>query len=184
MERFYYVTGVTMGLLVFLHYCLLIRHKKRERLPPEPRFTVPFLGSHIPMLKEPLRTSLANLAARHGPIVHLRLASRGAVAISSAELAKECFSGERDVVLANRPHPASLRELSFDYTVLTGANYGAHWSTMRRVATVHLLSAHRVNLMSDNVIARQMRSMLRRLVHAATAAGGWRCQGGAEAEAV
>lgn len=37
---------------------------------------------------------------------------------------------------------------------------------------MHLLSAHHVNLMSDNVIAREMRSMLRRLVRATTAAGG------------
>ncbi|KAL6616399.1 hypothetical protein ACP70R_038669 [Stipagrostis hirtigluma subsp. patula] len=167
MERFYLLAIVTFVLFLIQH--LFMRRKKQRRLPPGPRLTVPFLG-HLPLLKKPLHTSLADLARRHGPIIHLRLASRDAVVIASAELAKECFSGELDVALANRPHLPSVREATFDYTVPTAANYGAHWRTMRRVATVNLLSAHRVNLMSDNVIAREVRAMVRRLARAAASA--------------
>nr|CAB3474852.1 unnamed protein product [Digitaria exilis] len=147
------------------------RRKRHQRLPPGPRFAFPILG-HLPLLKKPLQTSLADLAARHGPIVHLRLGARHAFVIGSASLAKECVSGELDVAIANRPHFPSVREASFDYSVLTLANYGAHWRTMRRVATVHLLSAHRVNVMSDNVIARELRAMVRRLARASAAAPG------------
>ncbi|KAL6616400.1 hypothetical protein ACP70R_038670 [Stipagrostis hirtigluma subsp. patula] len=170
MERFHYLAVVTFVLIILLHH-LLMRRKKQQRLPPGPRFAVPILG-HLPFLKKPLQTSLGALAARHGPVLHLRLGRRDAVVISSAEVAKECFSGERDVALANRPHLPSFKEVTFDYSVLTIANYGAHWRTMRRVATVHLLSAHRVNLMSDNVIAREVRTMVRRLAHATAAANG------------
>ncbi|KAF8721682.1 hypothetical protein HU200_022854 [Digitaria exilis] len=136
--------------------------KRSKRLPPGPRFAFPILG-HLPLLKKPLHLSLADLAARHGPIVHLRLGSRHTFVIGSVDLAKECFSGELDVAIANRPHFTSIKEASFDYSVLSLANYGAHWRTMRRVATVHLLSAHRVNIMSDDVIARELRAMVRRL---------------------
>nr|CAB3449642.1 unnamed protein product [Digitaria exilis] len=159
MERFYYVAAVTIVLLVMLHHLLM---KRSKRLPPGPRFAFPILG-HLPLLKKPLHLSLADLAARHGPIVHLRLGSRHTFVIGSVDLAKECFSGELDVAIANRPHFTSIKEASFDYSVLSLANYGAHWRTMRRVATVHLLSAHRVNIMSDDVIARELRAMVRRL---------------------
>ncbi|KAL6593911.1 hypothetical protein ACP70R_048812 [Stipagrostis hirtigluma subsp. patula] len=169
MERFYVVAVLTFVLLFLIQRVFMIRRKKRLRLPPGPRLTVPVLG-HLPLLKKPLQASLADLAARHGPIVHLRLASRDAVVIGSAELAKECFSGELDVALANRPHFPSVREASFDYAVPTLANYGAHWRAMRRVAAVHLLSAHRVNLMSDSVVAREVRAMVRRLARAPSAA--------------
>ncbi|KAF8754016.1 hypothetical protein HU200_011541 [Digitaria exilis] len=161
MERFYSVAAVTVVLLVLLHH-LLMKRRKHQRLPPGPRFAFPILG-HLPLLKKPLHVSLADLAARHGPIVHLRLGSRHTFVIGSVELAKECFSGELDVAIANRPHFPSIKEASFDYSVLSLANYGAHWRTMRRVATVHLLSAHRVNIMSDDVIARELRAMVRRL---------------------
>ena len=170
MEGFYYVAVVTSVLLVLLHH-LLMRRKKQQRLPPGPRFAFPILG-HLPLLKKPLQTSLAGLVSRHGPVVHLRLGGRHAVVIGSAALAKECFSGELDVTIANRPHFPSAREVSFDYSVLTVANYGALWRTMRRVSTVHLLSAHRVNIMSDTIIAGELRAMVRRLARASASAPG------------
>jgi len=168
MEGFYYVAVVTSVLLVLLHH-LLMRRKKQQRLPPGPRFAFPILG-HLPLLKKPLQTSLAGLVSRHGPVAHLLLGRRHAVVIGSAALAKECFSGEVDVAITNRPHFPSAREVTFDYSVLTVANYGALWRTMRRVSTVHLLSAHRVNIMSDTVIARELRAMLRRLARASASA--------------
>jgi hypothetical protein len=166
MESSYYAAAATFLLLFLLHYLLLGGKTKQQRLPPGPRFAFPVLG-HLPLLKKPLQTSFAALAARYGPVLHLRLASRDAVVIGSAELARECLSGERDVTLANRPHFPSFREATFDYAALGIANYGAHWRNMRRVATVHLLSAHRVNIMSDTVIAREVRVMLRRLARSA-----------------
>ncbi|CAD6235914.1 unnamed protein product [Miscanthus lutarioriparius] len=171
MERFYYVAVVTFVFLVLLHHLLMRRGKKQQRLPPGPRFAFPILG-HLPLLKKPLQTSLAGLVSRHGPVVHLRLGGRQAVVIGSAALAKECFSGEVDVAIANRPHFPSAREITFDYSVLTVVNYGALWRTMRRVSTVHLLSAHRVNIMSDTIIARELRAMVRRLARASASAPG------------
>ncbi|KAK3166005.1 hypothetical protein QOZ80_1AG0040370 [Eleusine coracana subsp. coracana] len=169
MERSYYAAAATFLLIFVLHRLFMVR-KKHQRLPPGPPLAFPVLG-HLPLLKKPLQNSLADLAARYGPVLHLRLASRDAVVICSAELAKECFSGDRDIALANRPHFPSFREVSFDFIALGISNYGAHWRNMRRVATVHLLSAHRVNVMSDTVIAREVRAMVRRLARASSSDG-------------
>lgn len=169
MERFYYVAAATFVLVFLLHH--LLTRKKQQRLPPGPRFAYPILG-HLPLVKKPLQTSFADLVSRHGPIIHLRLGRRHAVVVGSAAVAKECFSGELDVAIANRPHFPSAREVTFDYSVLTAVNYGALWRTMRRVSTVHLLSAHRVNVMSDTVIARELRVMVRRLARASASAPG------------
>ena len=116
---------------IMLHH-LLMGHirKRRRRRPPGPRFTLPILG-HLPLLKKPLYASLADLAPRHGPAVHLRFGGRHAVVIGTAGLAKECFSGDLDIAIANRPHLPSMREASFDYSVLTLANFSALWCTMR-----------------------------------------------------
>ncbi|CAO2167095.1 unnamed protein product [Urochloa humidicola] len=168
MERFYAAAAVTLVLLVSLHHLL---NGRKKRLPPGPRLAFPVLG-HLPLLKKPLQTTFAGLTARYGPVFHLRLGNRHAVIVGSASVAKECFSGELDVAIANRPHFPSVREASFDYTLLSISNYGALWRTLRRVATVHLLSAHRVNIMSDTVIARELRVMVRRIARASAAAPG------------
>ncbi|CAM0905209.1 unnamed protein product [Alopecurus aequalis] len=170
--RFYYVAAVTF-LAVFLLHSFLT--KKRRRLPPGPALTLPFLG-HLPFLKKPLHATFARLAARHGPIFSIRLGSRPAVVVASAEAARECFSSELDATLANRPHFPSVREASFDYRVLTLANYGSHWRAARRVAVVHLLSARRVDLMSDGVVARELRALVRRLARAASGGGAARVE--------
>ncbi|KAL6868162.1 hypothetical protein ACP4OV_015007 [Aristida adscensionis] len=172
METFYFVSLLALGLLFLFNHHLLLQQwrKKRLRLPPSPGLALPILG-HLPLLKMPLQRSLADLAARHGPVIRLRLGGRDTVAVASAEAAKECFSGELDAALADRPRLPQARAVSFGYTWLSGAGYGAHWRAMRRVAAVHLLSAHRVSLMSDGAIARELRAMARRLCRAAGAGG-------------
>ena len=70
----------------------------------------------------------------------------------------------------NRTHTRPTLHTMACLFLTTLANYGAAWRTMRRVATVNLLSAHRVNIMSDNVISRELRAMARRLARASAAA--------------
>jgi hypothetical protein len=72
------------------------------------------------------------------------------------------------VTFANRPKFPSQLLVSFNGTGLIASSYGSHWRNLRRVATVQLLSAHRVACMSG-VIAAEIRAMARRLFHAAEA---------------
>uniref|UniRef100_A0A453G1L3 Isoflavone 2'-hydroxylase n=1 Tax=Aegilops tauschii subsp. strangulata TaxID=200361 RepID=A0A453G1L3_AEGTS len=158
--------------MVSATYLLMRKMRGKKRLPPGPGLALPLVG-HLHLLREkPLHVTLAGLAARHGPVLSLRLGRRDAVVVTSLRLAKECFSTELDVNFANRPRFPSAREVSFGYTGLSAASYGPHWRSMRRIATVHLLSARRVDLMSDATIAGETGAMVRRLARAAAAASG------------
>lgn len=142
--------------------------KSKQRLPPSPP-ALPVLG-HLHLLEKPMHAALARLAARYGPVFSLRLGSRNAVVVSSAECASECFT-EHDVCFANRPRLPSLMLISYDGAELPACNYGPYWRNLRRVATVQLLSPHRVGCMSPTICA-QVRAMARRMYRAAAAGPG------------
>uniref|UniRef100_M8AVC7 Isoflavone 2'-hydroxylase n=1 Tax=Aegilops tauschii TaxID=37682 RepID=M8AVC7_AEGTA len=101
---------------------------------------LPLVG-HLHLLREkPLHVTLAGLAARHGPVLSLRLGRRDAVVVTSLRLAKECFSTELDVNFANRPRFPSAREVSFGYTGLSAASYRPHWRSTRPLPPAHAAS--------------------------------------------
>uniref|UniRef100_A0A0E0D746 Cytochrome P450 n=1 Tax=Oryza meridionalis TaxID=40149 RepID=A0A0E0D746_9ORYZ len=137
-------------------------------LPPSPP-AIPFFG-HLHLIDKPFHAALSRLAERHGPVYSLRLGSRNAVVVSSPECARECFT-DNDVCFANRPRFPSQMLATFNGTSLGSANYGPHWRKLRRIATVHLLSAHRVSGMAG-IISREARHMVRRMYRAATASAG------------
>ncbi|CAM0943204.1 unnamed protein product [Alopecurus aequalis] len=167
-----YVAIISLPFLLLLHYILgkfsnASKKGTAQRPPPTPP-SILFLG-HVYLVSKPFHTSLCRLAARLGPVFSLRLGSRRAVVVSSAQGARECFT-EHDVTFANRPSfPSS--ELVFPGHLLATANHGQHLRHLRSVSAVQLLSAHRVDCMSG-VIAAEVRAMVRRLCHATNADDG------------
>ncbi|XP_040378552.1 cytochrome P450 81Q32-like [Oryza brachyantha] len=165
---------LSIAILFLLHYCLVGRGGdggsggKAARLPPGPP-AVPVLG-HLHLVKKPMHVTMSRLAERYGPVFSLRLGSRRAVVVSSPECARECFT-EHDVTFANRPRFESRLLISFNGAALIASSYGAHWRNLRRIVAVHLLSAHRVSLMSG-LIAGEVRAMVRRMYRAAAASPG------------
>uniref|UniRef100_A0A0D9ZDD1 Cytochrome P450 n=1 Tax=Oryza glumipatula TaxID=40148 RepID=A0A0D9ZDD1_9ORYZ len=145
-----YIAIFSIAILLLIHF-LLFRRRGRSNgmpLPPSPP-AIPFLG-HLHLIDKPLHAALSRLAERHGPVFSLRLGSRNAVVVSSPECARECFT-DNDVCFANRPQFPSQLPASFNGTTLAFAHYGPHWRNLRRIATVHLLSARRVSSMSGVV---------------------------------
>jgi hypothetical protein len=169
-----YIAILSCAFLFLVHYVLgKVSDGRRGKkgavqLPPSPP-AIPFLG-HLHLVGKPIHVCMCRLAARLGPVFSLRLGSRRAVVVSSSECARECFT-EHDVTFANRPKFPSQLLVSFNGTALVTSSYGPHWRNLRRVATVQLLSAHRVACMSG-VIAAEVRAMARRLFHAAEASPG------------
>ncbi|XP_066323363.1 cytochrome P450 81Q32-like [Miscanthus floridulus] len=168
-----YIAVLSVAFLFLLHYIVGRvggggKSKDSQHLPPSPP-AIPFLG-HLHLVKSPFHAALTRIAARHGPVFSMRMGSRRAVVVSSPECAKECFT-EHDVNFANRPMFPSMRLVSFDGALLSVSSYGPYWRNLRRVATVQLLSAHRVACMTP-VIAAEVRAMVRRMDHAAAAAPG------------
>ncbi|CAN6297700.1 unnamed protein product [Urochloa humidicola] len=170
-----YVAVLSLLFLLATHR-LLSRHRSKKRskqqLPPGP-LAVPVLG-HLHLLSKPFHHSLARLAARYGPVFSLRLGSRDAVVVSSAEHARECLT-EHDVTFASRPHFPTMSLMTYGGTTMGNCRYGPRWRHLRRVAAVHLLSARRVSAMLP-AVAAEVRAMVRRVCRAAAPGGAARVE--------
>ncbi|XP_010936531.1 cytochrome P450 81Q32 [Elaeis guineensis] len=155
-------------LALFLSFLLLLLVKvilfpspssKKNLSPPSPP-SIPIIG-HLHLFKKPLHRTLADLSARYGPAILLRFGSRPVLVVSSARLAEECFT-KNDVAFASRPQLHSTRRLTYNYTTLAAASYGANWRNLRRIATVELLSSARLKSLSD-IRAEEVRALMSRL---------------------
>ncbi|CAN6216320.1 unnamed protein product [Urochloa humidicola] len=73
--------------LTFLYALHSRRHTSGLRLPPSP-YALPFLG-HLHLLAPLPHQALHRLAARHGPLLYLRLGSVPAIAACSPDAARE-----------------------------------------------------------------------------------------------
>lgn len=145
-----------LPLLLIPLYLLSCRQKvpsngggRGNKIPSPP--ALPVLG-HLHLLKKPLHRSLAALAARYGGgrdgagLLLLRFGATPVLLVSSPSIAEECFT-VHDVALADRPGFASRRALiGGDCPSIALASYGPLWRHLRRIATVHALSAHRLSL--------------------------------------
>jgi cytochrome P450 len=149
-------------ILVFMIYIFLENYlrKKKYRLPPSPALSVPIIG-HLYLIKKPLHRTLAKLANKYGPILYLKFGSRPVVIVSSPSAAEECFT-KNDIAFANRPGLLAGKHLGYNYTTLVWASYGSHWRNLRRIASLELLSSHRLQ-MFYGVRADEVRSLISHL---------------------
>uniref|UniRef100_A0A2P2JHT3 Uncharacterized protein MANES_17G096500 n=2 Tax=Rhizophora mucronata TaxID=61149 RepID=A0A2P2JHT3_RHIMU len=139
------------ALLVVIYYCLTAVHarksKKEGTRPPEAAGSWPIIG-HLHLLggeNKLLHKILGGLADMHGPIFTIRLGIRQAAEVSNWEVAKECFT-TNDRVFSQRPKSLAGKIIGYDHAMFGLAPYGKYWRDMRKIATVHLLSNHRLEL--------------------------------------
>ncbi|CAL4936085.1 unnamed protein product [Urochloa decumbens] len=165
-----YVAALSFLFLFAIHRFLSRRHgKSSKHQPPPGPLAVPVLG-HLHLLEKPFHHSLARLAARYGPVFSLRLGSRDAVVVSSAEHARECLT-EHDVTFASRPHFPTMSLMTYGGTTVGNCRYGPRWRLLRRVSAEHLLSPGRVSAMQP-AVAAEVRAMVQRVCRAAASAPG------------
>ncbi|CAN8276487.1 unnamed protein product [Cochlearia groenlandica] len=142
---FYYII-IILPIAIFL----LLAYKQNSKpkthrfnLPPSPPYSLPILGHHH-ILKPPVHRLFHRLAKTHGPIFSLKFGSRLTVIISSSSLASECFTGQNDVVLSNRPHFLTAKYVAYNYTTVGTTPYGDHWRNLRRICSLEILSTNRL----------------------------------------
>ncbi|KAJ1690206.1 hypothetical protein LUZ63_014361 [Rhynchospora breviuscula] len=133
--------------------------KHTANLPPSPP-SFPIIG-HLHLLKKPLHHSLSLLSARYGPILYLRFGYRPTLVISSPQLAEECFT-TNDVTFANRPSFPSVKEVTNNFSTLIFSDYSPLWRHLRKIATVQVLSNHRL-LSSTSARDGEARYLVHRL---------------------
>ncbi|OWM70819.1 hypothetical protein CDL15_Pgr014492 [Punica granatum] len=148
--------------LLFIAFYSIARHliHKIRNLPPSPFPTLPVLG-HLHLLKKPLHRTLAAISHRHGPVLLLQFGFRRVLVVASPSAAEECLT-KNDIIFANRPHLLAGKYLGYNYTSLAWSSYGEHWRNLRRIASLELLSSHRLNNLSG-IRAEEVTTLVKRL---------------------
>ncbi|KAJ1419095.1 Cytochrome P450 [Sesbania bispinosa] len=102
-----------------------------------------------------------NMADKHGPIFYDNTWFIQSSSMSSWEMAKECFT-VHDKAFSTRPCVASSKLLAYNYAMFGFAPYGPYWREMRKLATIELLSNHRLELLK-NIRISELEAAIREL---------------------
>ncbi|CAM6116413.1 unnamed protein product [Calypogeia fissa] len=130
-------------LLVGLLYRREGSQSKRRQLPPGPGGW-PILGC-LPLLSATMpHESLYELSKQYGPLMFMRLGSVKTVVVTSAKFA-ELVLKTNDKVMASRPRLIVPYEFLYNGADVAFAPYGPQWRYLRRVCTMGLLTATRIN---------------------------------------
>ncbi|KAG9440790.1 hypothetical protein H6P81_020955 [Aristolochia fimbriata] len=145
---------VGFGLVALVLFNMLLVSKRRNRgkahgevEPPEATGRWPIIG-HLLLLggKQPIMRTLGALADKYGSAFVLWVGVHRTLVISSAELARECFT-THDKVLASRPRSTAGKHLGSDYALFAFSSYGPYWREVRKVVVSNLLSSQQVDLL-------------------------------------
>jgi hypothetical protein len=111
---------------------------------PSPRGRLPVIG-HLHLVGSLPHVSLRDLAAEHGRdgLMLLRLGAVPTLVVSS-RAAAEAVLRTHDHVFASRAHSPVTDILFYGSTDVAFCPYGDHWRQVKKISTMHLLTARKV----------------------------------------
>ncbi|KAH9753341.1 Xanthotoxin 5-hydroxylase CYP82C4 [Citrus sinensis] len=145
------VAAILITLLIILYTSLLVSRNllrkytsKKKRGAPEAGGAWPVIGHlHILGGPEPLHRVLGSMADKYGPIFTIKIGINRALVVSSWEMAKECLT-TNDKIFASRPKTLAMEILGYNFSMFGSSPYGSYWRETRKIATLELLSKHRL----------------------------------------
>lgn len=90
--------------------------------------------------------TLGNMVKKYGPIFTVRLGVHQTLIINSWEIAKECFT-VNDKSFASRPKLVAAEVMGYNYGMIGFSPYGDYWRHVRKIATLEILSNHRLEML-------------------------------------
>nr|CAB3496496.1 unnamed protein product [Digitaria exilis] len=145
MELFHLYTPLCVILIASSLYLLrtFVFAGSCRNLPPGPR-PLPLIGNLLNLGSHPHR-SLAHLAARHGPLMALRLGAVTTVIASTADAARDVLQ-RHDAALSTRSVPDAARACAYDEYSMGWLPPGSpRWRAMRKVCSAELFAPRRLD---------------------------------------
>ncbi|KAK4260044.1 hypothetical protein QN277_003217 [Acacia crassicarpa] len=151
MEDFFSFSLTLIISLFALLVCIFLYFFRRWLTDETKAFNAPQAGGALPIIghlhlfgeHQLLHRTLASMADKYGPAFTIRMGSNKVLILSSWEMAKECFTVQ-DRVFSSRPVVTASKLLGYDCAMFGFAPYGAYWREVRKIATIELLSNHRL----------------------------------------
>ncbi|WVZ14323.1 hypothetical protein V8G54_011889 [Vigna mungo] len=135
--------ALAIFVIILSFIVFVFQNKDDGRTAPGPK-PLPIIGNLHMLGKLPHRT-LQSLAKTYGPIMSLKLGQISVIVVSSPQTA-ELFLKTHDIVFASRPKIQATEYLSYGTKGLAFSEYSAYWRNVRKVCTVQLLSASKVEM--------------------------------------
>ncbi|KAF3670210.1 hypothetical protein FXO38_07221 [Capsicum annuum] len=100
---------------------------------------------HLPNGPQMAHKIFGHMADKYGPIFQLKLGVNHVVIVSDHKISKECFT-TNDMAFANRPKNIASGILGYNNVMFAFVSYGPYWREIRKIVTVELLSARRIEM--------------------------------------
>ncbi|XP_028754935.1 cytochrome P450 71D8-like [Neltuma alba] len=138
-------------IILFLTFLWLRKPRNKAQTKIPGPWKLPLLGNlhQLAAAESPLpQCALRELSLKYGPLMHLQLGEISTVVVSSPDLAKQIMK-THDLAFVQRSQ-ASIASKIFTYgrTDIAFAPYGDYWRQMRKICTLELFSAKKVQSFS------------------------------------